>query len=154
MVGELKKANENILEFLAGDNIFCSNAYIMARSRDGNSLCRAREIPASIYEIKDGGGEFRDRLFESDALREQDRELQLNQSKHAYVICEANGKPYLRINPAVEERYHHRRPEDKSIGRALDSADGENANFYQISSIMRGQDFGGYITHTSQTEKG
>lgn len=43
----------------------------------------------------------------------------------------------------MEERYHHSRPEDKSIGRAVDST---SSKFYQISSIKAGQTFKGFIS--------
>ena len=43
----------------------------------------------------------------------------------------------------MEERYHHSRPEDKSIGRAIDSA---SSKFYQISSIKAGQTFKGFVS--------
>ena len=132
----LKDNQDNYEDFINDGNLFVSNAYI---SRNG---LRYTEVPATYYRIKNNTTEYRDKLYDSEEHRVADKDLQLNPMKHGYAICDKNMLDCIRV--AVEERYHHRRPKDKSIGRA-DTRDPDSV-FYQMSSICKNQSFMGYIT--------
>lgn len=69
--------------------------------------------------------------------------------KHSYVRIFPDGV-LRKYNVEMEERYHHRRPDDKSIGRA---DEGSDSVFYQISSICAGQKFQGFITGSERQIK-
>ena len=146
-----KGSQDADLHTLFDRECFFSNAYIAVprtKGKDGRKPehLRCEEVPASVYGLKNNDREFRDKLFDNPLHRQEDRDRQLTQAKHCYVLFDGDGRPVFKTDVAIEERYHHRRPEDKSIGKALKVEDDTNANFYQISSIMRGQVFAGYIT--------
>ena len=125
--------------FLEDGALRCSNAYI------GIGGARFTEVPAYIYSIKNNKEDFVDRR-----IRRQNPEgIQLSQMKHCYVLRE--GKKLFVMDVNVEERYHHRRAEDKSIGRAVPG--GDSSDFYQMSAIMAGQKFYGSIHGSKQQIK-
>ncbi len=136
IAGGLKKVGKDFAEFMSEDGgIRCSNAYL---AKDG---IRLHEVPASCFGIKNNSSDYCDKIY-IDQKRESDEEgKQLNQMKHCYVEMGTDGL-LKKHHVAMEERYHHRRPEDKSIGRADDSAE---SVFYQMSSISAGQKFRGFI---------
>lgn len=125
--------------FLQGGTIICSNAYI------GCGGERFTEVPAYIYSIKNNKDDYVDRRIQ----RHNPEGIQLSQMKHCY--CLKKGKDFLTMDVNVEERYHHRRAADKSIGRAISTEEG--SDFYQISSIMAGQSFYGRIYGTEEQVK-
>lgn len=132
----LQRADEREKEaLLSDDSLIFSNAYLSVNKK------RCVEVPASLYAIKNNSREYVDKTA-SAAYEQKDTE-QLNQIKHCYICRNDAGELMLRhVN--MEERYHHRRPEDKGIGRAAEDESGDS-RFYQISSISAGQTFGGYM---------
>lgn len=117
--------------------LVCSNAYI------GKNGIRYTEVPASYYAIKNDNQTFVNQIMED---TKDETAIQLNRMKHAYVT-KVDGK-LAKEAVEIEERYHHRRPEDKSIGRASESAEKDSV-FYKMSSISSGQEFYGYIKGTA-----
>lgn len=113
-------------------DMIVSNAYILCNEN--------RTIPARNSWQKE-----KDQTFDSDGkmkiwemLCEPDvSEMQMTPSKLHYV--DENG---MASGVDTEISYHHRRPDDKSIGRATGK---DNSSFYQMESIQSGQSFGGYI---------
>lgn len=100
---------------------------------------RLTEVPAYLYGIKNDDSKYINKLCRQD----EEEQRQLQSMKHCYVYMDENGSLH-KSDVSLEERYHHRRPEDKSIGRAVETAGGDSA-FYQISSITEGQSFSGHI---------
>ena len=139
----LKDSKESYDNFINSGKLFVSNAYI---SRNG---LRYTEIPATYYRIKNNTTEYRDKLYDSEEHKNADKDLQLNPMKHGYAVCDKGELDCIKV--AVEERYHHRRPADKSIGRA--SAKNPDSVFYQMSSICKNQSFKGYITGSTEQIK-
>ncbi len=130
----LKNRGEDFREFMAQGKLVCSNAYI------GNGKKRFAEVPAYLYAIKNNGREYVNKLYEEPKEPEN---IQLNMMKHCYVWADEDQNLETQ-DVRVEERYHHRRPSDKAVGRASEESDAES-HFYQMSSIMAGQTFLGYI---------
>ncbi len=140
VIGEYKKQNkgqiEDFLSMMDKEELFCSNAYI---SENG---MRYTEIPAVIYAVKNDSTHYVNKLYpDPDCVRE--KPLQLNMMKHCYGYMDENNKLHKK-SVKIEERYHHRRPEDKGIGRAREEQSG-NSQFYQMSSIEAGQTMQGYF---------
>lgn len=126
---------EDNKHLLNSKSLVFSNAYI---AREGK---RCTEVPASYFSIKNNSSEYVDQTGKQGS-GQKDGE-QLNQMKHCYV-CKNDADELVKESVNMEQRYHHRRPEDKGIGRAVENADG-NSHFYQISSISPYQSFSGYI---------
>ncbi len=148
VAGQLKKEQGDLLSLLNAGEVFFSNAYPM---QDG---VRFTEVPATYYQIKNEKEKFVDKAYETEENKKCLKDKQLNQMKHCYVkeILVDGVQKLQKYDVTIEERYHHRRPEDKSIGRAMESIS-EKSHFYQISSITAGQSFGGYITGTKEQIK-
>ncbi len=128
---------DNMLQALSENKIIFSNAYICKDNE------RLTEVPASFYEIKNDKVNYRNKIYEPDKSKtEQQSNEQLNSMKHCYVKLLKDGQ-IKKIDVEMEERYHHSRPEDKAVGRAVGD---DNSKFYQISSIRAGQTFKGFIT--------
>ena len=136
--------NEDFLEFMSKGKLICSNAYI---SKNGN---RYTETPGYIFKIKNDKSKYINKLYETEERRAETVELQLNQTKHSYAYFEDGGIDIADV--LTQERYHHRRPDDKSIGRAKSNADGD-ADFYQMDSIAEGQVFAGEIAGSPEQIK-
>lgn len=137
---ELKKKGINIIDFLKTNDqekLICSNAYLEI---DGQRLT---EVPATYYDIKDNESEYIDQTYCLGKNENKIEDLQLDQIKHTYISKDDDGN-IRKHDVKIEERYHHSRPEDKSIGRAKDDING-SGKFYQMSSIEAGQTFKGYI---------
>ena len=142
----MKENRQYTSDFFTGKTLFFSNAYI---AEDGK---RFTEVPAAFYSVKNHKETYRNKLYDNKERRDvYDKDLQLNPMKHCYALVDSNGG-LKKLDVDIEERYHHRRPDDKSIGRALEK-ESDNANFYQISSISAGQEFEGYITGSSEEIK-
>ena len=128
----------SFMDFVNEDKpMIFSNAYIT------KDHIRYTEVPGYIYGIKNEKKCFVNKLYETDEIKRitKTEDKQLNQMKHAYVQIQDGSLQKMDVE--MEERNHHRRPEDKSIGRALSSE--SDADFYQISSISEGQVFAGYV---------
>lgn len=137
------QTDETFSSWLQEGELHCSNAYLAVDGR------RLYEIPASVFDIKNDRENYRNKVYIEKALKGGnentpgcDQGLQLNQAKHRYVLMTEDGR-MEKHSVEMEERYHHSRPEDKSIGHVQEGADG--SQLYQISSIKEGQAFGGFI---------
>lgn len=139
-----KKEDADLLQFLDQGSIQFSNAYI---TEGGERLL---EVPGSFYSIKNEEAHFADMLYKSGHESETEGK-QLNGMKHTYVRFDRTGA-LLTKDVETESRYHHRRPADKSIGRAYEEANGDST-FYQMSSIAAGQSFQGYVYGTPEQIK-
>ena len=146
IAGYLKEKNMDYQSFIDQGKLQVSHAYVCV-----NGL-RYTETPASYYSIKNDSSQFRNKLYDSEEHRKEDIDLQLNSMKHGYVYLDAKTGILDRVSVKVEERYHHRRPEDKSKGRADSKADPKSV-FYQISSICSNQKFKGFITGSADQIK-
>lgn len=130
-------------EWLERGALRCSNAYLAVGGK------RLHEIPAAIFDIKNDKENYRNKVYLDKELGDGegktpacDRGLQLNQAKHRYVWMAEDGR-MARYSVEMESRYHHSRPEDKSIGHVQEGED--SSQLYQISSIKEGQAFRGFI---------
>lgn len=138
---QMREAGESVEDFLgAAQEMFFSNAYLEEEGK------RLTEVPATYYSIKDNNDEYIDRAYENENNRTQADNWQMNAMRHCYVGKAGDGST-IKKSVEMEQRYHHRRPEDKSIGRAIGTSD-DMGVFYQVSGIAAGQSFRGYVTGT------
>lgn len=135
---------KEFLDLVSSAELFCSNAYI------SESGIRYTEVPAYIFSVKNDDSHYVNKLY-AEPVAVKENGLQLNRMKHCYVYVDEEQKLY-RKSVKTEERYHHSRPEDKSIGRAA-AKGGGNSQFYQMSSIEAGQAFQGFIAGTVEQIK-
>ena len=135
----LRAAGEDYISFVEKGALRCSNAYI------GVKGMRYVEAPANYFMIKNNMDEYIDDIYYQ---RNANTGEQLNAMKHCYIHLLSEGS-LKRLNVETEERYHHRRPDDKGIGRAASREDNK-ADFYQMESIINGQDFYGFITGSEE----
>lgn len=143
LAGRYRTGNHaEITELLNRGAMAFSNAYI---ADDG---MRYREVPGYIYGIKNDKTAYVNKLFdpENTAAIKDGVTRQLNSMKHTYISIGEDGA-LRKKDVLTEHRYHHRRADDKSIGRA--DATSSDSAFYQISSICAGQTFQGYIRGTA-----
>ena len=138
-----KESAEAFLEVLDAGKIKFSNAYLCEEGR------RFLEVPGTYYSIKNNEKSYLDYAYNE--TKKEEQIIQPNQMKHCYVAKTEDGQ-LLKKDVLVEERYHHSRPEDKGIGRVYVS-ENDNSKFYQMSSIMAGQTFQGFIQGTNQQIK-
>ena len=144
LAGRYRTGNHaEITELLNQGAMAFSNAYI---ADDG---MRYREVPGYIYGIKNDKTSYVNKLFdpENTAAIKDGVTRQLNAMKHTYISIGEDGA-LRKKDVLTEHRYHHRRADDKSIGRA--DATSSDSAFYQISSICAGQTFQGYIRGTKE----
>lgn len=114
-----------------GKSIIASNAYI---SENGDRYVPAR---ASLQKKKDQSYDPNGQLMVADMLLPNTEEVQWTPVGSIYINREGCVKTV-----ETETNYHHRRPADKSIGKA----NGKDASaFYQLESIQRGQQFAGFL---------
>lgn len=121
-------------------DLVCSNAYI------GKNGLRYTEVPACYYSIKNNKHTFVNQIVDAP----EENGIQINMMKHSYAAMV--DRKLEKIEVAIEERYHHRRPADKSFGRAHKSDDKESI-LYKMSSISSGQEFYGYIKGSTEQIK-
>lgn len=143
LAGRYRTENHaEITELLNQGAMAFSNAYI---ADDG---MRYREVPGYIYGIKNDKTAYVNKLFdpENTAAIKDGVTRQLNAMKHTYISIGEDGA-LRKKDVLTEHRYHHRRADDKSIGR-VDATSSDSA-FYQIASICAGQTFQGYIRGTA-----
>lgn len=124
---------------LQGDEWIVSNAYIAA----GNKRCTP--VMCSLQKVKDqdyiNGG-----MVVNNLLKEYTGNEQLASVGNIFVAQDGTVKTV-----DTEIHYHHQRPGDKSIGRAMGNDD---ASFYQLESICSGQEFKGFIlAHSAEAEE-
>lgn len=137
-----EKQYSQLLEWFGEGSLKFSNAYLSVGDK------RLFEVPASLFEAKDSrDSRYVDRLCQGGAAQaEGSQGRQLVRMKHCYVSIDEAGSLW-RYSVKMEERYHHSRPKDKSVGKAMGEND-PDSKFYQISSICAGQRFRGFISGT------
>lgn len=119
-------------ELIKDSELIVSNAYIMCG--------KERTIPARNSWQKEKNQEYdkNGRMVVLDMLCSPDiGDKQMTSANLHYVDTEGNV-----MGVDTEISYHHKRPDDKSIGRVTGE---DNSSFYQLKSIQAGQSFGGYI---------
>ena len=113
------------------NELVISNAYIECGKK------RCHPVNASLQKVKDQTFDDEGQMEVYDMLAAEGVTEQLTPVKSEYMTEDGIVKSVL-----TEIRYHHSRPEDKSIGRA---DGGKDSAFYQLESIGEGQSFRGYI---------
>lgn len=139
---------EGLLRLQEQGRLVCANAYIS----DGK--VRYTPISASLYGIKNEKEAVRDRAYGA-AVELGSREgRQLVQLDGSYVDSDT-AKEIKRMTVDTEIRYHHSRPQDKSVGHVMrnNANSQEGGSFYQMESIAEGQEFSGYILGTAEQLK-
>lgn len=140
--------NGDFLKFINKDKLFISNAYLSKYNE------RFLELPSCFCTVKNNPEEYRNKIFENnDKKTKEDRAEQLSMVRDTYALRDSEDAWKIKAigSVEIEQRYHHRRAEDKSIGRA--DPEDDNAAFYQMSSICAGQTFMGYITGSPEQLK-
>lgn len=130
----LKQEDKDFLAYVQEGKLRCSNAYIAVNGT------RLAEVGGNLFAIKNNHKEYLN-MFHEGTIEKNEQPQRI---KHCYVQETEDG--LLKADVSMEERYHHRRPEDKSIGRADPKIDDNRSQFYQISSIREDQTFMGFIT--------
>lgn len=131
-----RDGQDAFLKLMEKGELICSNVYLSESGR------RFLPVPAYCYSIKNDSEHYIDKG--SIGYREKEGDTrQLSQMAHCYVLEDGPGR-LLKREVQTEERDHHRRPDDKSIGRATGNGlDG--SVLYQISSVSAGQTMKGRI---------
>ncbi|MCI8426601.1 MAG: hypothetical protein HFJ03_03515 [Lachnospira sp.] len=125
----------NLVEYqklIKDSELIVSNAYIMCG--------KERTIPARNSWQKEKNQEYdkNGRMVVLDMLCNPDiGDKQMTSANLHYVDAGGNV-----VGVDTEISYHHKRPDDKSIGRVTGE---EHSSFYQLESIQAGQSFRGYI---------
>lgn len=120
--------------------LIVSNAYILCHGK------RTIPAPNSWQKQKDQVFDENDEMNLWEMICEPDvSQMQMAPSKLHYV--DESG---MTLGVNTEITYHHRRPDDKAIGRATGK---DNSTFYQLESIQSGQSFGGYILANTDQAK-
>jgi len=131
------KLGPEVYRDLIKDELIVSNAYILYGSK--------RTIPGrnSWQKEKNQDYDNNGKMIILDMLCNPDvSNRQMTPANLSYV--EENGHV---MSVDTEISYHHKRPDDKSIGKA---ADRDESSFYQMESIRAGQCFGGFILANKQ----
>lgn len=132
---------EGYRKMTAESELIVSNAYILC---DGNRTIPARnswQIQKDQTFDEQGQMNLWEMLCDPDVSK-----MQMVPAKLHYV-----DEKGMTLGVDTEITYHHRRPDDKSVGRATGK---DNSSFYQLESIQSGQSFGGYIlADTAQTKE-
>lgn len=123
MMREQKKSKEK--------ELIISNAYIVHKGK------RCTPLRASLQKKKDLGFDENHQMEVYDMLSGCNPDEQLTPIHDPYATEKGSIK---RVE--TEIHYHHRRPKDKSIGRATGRGD---SAFYQLDSIRAGQSFEGFM---------
>ena len=114
-----------------GDSIIVSNAYICEAGE------RYAPVRASLQKKKEQSYDEAGEMVVADMLVPCSEDVQWTPIGHSYV----NKRGCIK-SVDIETNYHHRRPNDKSVGKATGKDD---SAFYQMESIHKGQQFAGYI---------
>lgn len=121
---------------LMQEELVVSNAYIMCGKK------RCSPLPISLQKRKDQGFDEEDKMEIIDMLYADDIHEQMTPVGGKFADSDGHV-----VNVDTEINYHHRRPEDKSIGHANGM---DESAFYQMESIHKGQKFGGMILATEK----
>ena len=128
-----------LMNYGSKDGIIASNAYI---SRQGE---RYTPVSASFQKKKDEQYSEEGTILVQDMLVTEGGDIQRVPFGHCYV--DNNG--FVKTVD-TEINYHHRRPNDKGVGKANGEDD---SAFYQLESIRKGQQFSGYILANEEQSK-
>lgn len=141
-------SGNGLMELQGKGKLICANAYIS----DGEK--RYTPISASLCGIKNEKGTVRDKACREAEEKGNEEGRQLVQLDGSYVDSDT-ARTIKRLTVDTEIRYHHARPEDKSVGHVI--GNGANSqktgSFYQMESIAEGQIFSGYILGTTEQLK-
>lgn len=129
--------NQKYQALTTDKKIYCSNLYIT------DSETRYTPVSASIQRKKD---DVSGRWYDMAAGYVSDEQMQ--KAGNVYALMKNQQIQFLSVDTQL--RYHHARPADKSVGRALGEGEGE---FYQMSSILDNQMFAGYVQCTGEQMK-
>ncbi|MEQ8225853.1 MAG: RAMP superfamily CRISPR-associated protein, partial [Candidatus Eremiobacterota bacterium] len=123
--------------FLSGEVKFC-NLY---PSMDDNTFYPS---PVSLVKEKDTSKLY-DLAYETDAEEVKEKNIQTQSTSGQFIFIQ-NDDIYLR-DVTTEIEYHHRRPENRSIGHAEKDKTGKDEGaFFQFEVISSHQSFNGRIT--------
>lgn len=122
----------------SGSELIVSNAYICV----GEERCTP--IPSSYQKKKDQS--FCDgNMYVKDMLSDYHDQEQWTPLGQGYISNDGTVKTV-----ETQVNYHHKRPENKALGRATGD---DNSAFYQLRSICKGQSFRGFmVADREQTE--
>lgn len=124
-----RMGNSKYQELTKEHPIICSNLYITDKDE------RYYPAPASLRTIKDDES---GKVFDLSCGQETGESTRNLGNSYVQVL---NDKIHiLKVNTQIKN--HHSRPKDKSIGYVRSQGEGD---FYQLSGIMAGQIFAGYI---------
>ena len=121
---------------LMQEELIVSNAYIMC----GEKRCSPLQV--SLQKRKDQGFDEEDKMEVIDMLYAGDIHEQMTPVGGKFADPDGHI-----VDVDTEINYHHRRPEDKSIGHANGM---DESAFYQMESIHKDQKFGGMILATKK----
>lgn len=129
---------EKYKELMIGD-VIVSNAYI------ANGVNRCTPTSKALFKKKDQQFDCNGEMHIINRLREYEGSEQITPIGYVYM----DHDKYVK-GVTTEINYHHKRPEDKSLGRANGL---DESSFYQLESICAGQVFKGYIiSNKKETE--
>ncbi len=137
---------ERFRDLTKDNELIVANAYICF-GEDPDKQKRSVPVRASLKRKKDQAfdenNEMKviDKLYDT-ASDEGDPSELLSPISYEYI---SSNKVLCDVDTEIS--YHHRRPEDKSIGRATGKDD---SAFYQLESISEGQTFQGFILATEK----
>lgn len=140
----LKKKKEDKMDFLElvnSEGFICSNAYIS----DGKK--RYAPASAALFQVKDSPEKGRDKSVDIQEGEEHPIE-KLSPIGDMYISYDRGANKVSKKSVDKEIRYHHSRPEDKSIGHVL--IEDMGSQMYQMESISSGQMFSGFILGSSE----
>lgn len=125
-------SKEEYNEIMDNNAIVVSNAYVVNNSH--------RCVPAkiSLQKQKDQSYDSDGKMMVYNMIYEPD--VSGKQMTPAGISYIDNNNRKVSVDTQIS--YHHRRPDNKSIGRATGKDD---STFYQLAGICAGQTFGGYI---------
>ncbi|MDO4324670.1 MAG: RAMP superfamily CRISPR-associated protein [bacterium] len=121
---------------LMQEELIVSNAYIMCSEK------RCSPLPVSLQKRKDQGFDEEGKMEVVDMLYAGEIHEQMTPVGGKFADSDGHV-----VNVDTEIQYHHRRPEDKSIGHANGL---DQSAFYQMESVHKGQKFAGMILATKK----
>lgn len=133
------------------NNIIVSNAYIVHETKINNETVYERCLPArkSLYKEKNKKYNENGELNLLDMLYFSKNNYSINDSVRTSQKTSANIDYLSETNRVktveTEISYHHKRPNNKSLGHVINNVEDGNGEFYQLASICEGQIFKGYI---------
>lgn len=130
IAGSMNK--DDYAKIMDNDGIIVSNAYIV------NNGSRCVPAKVSLQKQKDQTYDDSGKMVIYNMIYEPD----VNGKQMTAVGISYIDKDNMKVSVDTQISYHHKRPDDKSIGRATGK---DNSSFYQLASICAGQTFAGYI---------